>query len=97
MQIAVLKWAHSEGKDLETFSVAAATRDKNRRFREQHLGETMEVLVESARRGGQGRASGLTDNYMRVELRGEAGGRLEPVRITGVTEDGLEGVRLEAT
>ncbi len=86
-----------EVKKRRTQSLKRLTRDKNRRFREQHLGETVEVLVESARRGGQGRASGLTDNYMRVELRGEAGGRLEPVRITGVTEDGLEGVRLEAT
>jgi threonylcarbamoyladenosine tRNA methylthiotransferase MtaB len=84
-----------EVKKRRTQSLKRLTRDKNRRFREQHVGKTVEVLMESARRGGQGRASGLTDNYMRVELKGEAGGRVEAVRITAVTEEGLKGVRLE--
>lgn len=38
-----------------------------RRFREQFLGETVEVLVEAYKHG---RWEGLTDNYLRVELQG---------------------------
>jgi len=85
-----------EVKKRRTQSLKRLTRDKNRRFREQHVGKSVEVLLESGRRGGPGRATGLTDNYVRVELSGESGGGLEAVRITGVTEDGLEGVRLDA-
>src|SRR5260370_9179509 len=38
-----------------------------RRFRQQFLGETVQVLIESYKHG---RWEGLTDNYLRVELDG---------------------------
>jgi hypothetical protein len=38
----------------------------------------------------------LTDNYLRVEVSGNPGTRLEPVRITGLSENGLVGARGEA-
>ena len=67
--------------------------EKHRRFAERHVGRTVEVLVEPARRGGGARIGGWTDNYLRVDLgEGEADARLEPVEITGLDGDGLRGV-----
>lgn len=77
-------------------SLKRLTRDKNRLFRERHVGATMDVLLESSARTDGGRASGLTDNYLRVEVSGNPGTRLEPVRITGLSENGLVGARVEA-
>lgn len=66
--------------------------DKNRSFREQHVGLVMPVLLESTRRGGTERVEGWTDNYLKVDL-GE--GRAQPliadVRITGLGDGGLVG------
>ena len=77
-------------------SLKRLTRDKNRLFRERHVGATMDVLLESSASTDGGRASGLTDNYLRVEVSGNPGTRLEPVRITGLSENGLVGARVEA-
>ena len=71
--------------------------EKHRRFAERHVGQTAEVLVEPARRGGVARIGGWTDNYLRVDLgegEGEAG--IEPVEITGLDGDGLVGVRVSS-
>jgi threonylcarbamoyladenosine tRNA methylthiotransferase MtaB len=67
-----------------------------RAFREQFLGRVVEVLWEEPRPSGW---EGLTDNYLRVELEpSSAAGAsnlrntLSPVRLTGLTEDGLTGM-----
>ena len=66
--------------------------DKHRRFAERHVGRTVEVLVEPARRGGSARIGGWTDNYLRVDLgEGEADARIARVEITGLDGDGLRG------
>ncbi len=68
--------------------------EKHRRFAERHVGQTVEVLVEPARRGGATRLGGWTDNYLRVDLGEEDGdARIEPVEITGVDGEGLKGIR----
>ena len=70
-------------------------RERQRAFRERHVGRVMPVLLEPGRRGGEPRLAGWTDNYLRVELgAGSAAAELRPVRITGLTEHGLSG-RLE--
>lgn len=83
-------------KKRRTRSLKRLTRDKNRLFRQQHVGQTAEVLLETASGNGTQRASGLTDNYLRVEVPGAPCGRVERVRINGVSEDGLIGERLTA-
>ena len=83
----------AEVKKRRVQSLKRLARDKNRAFRERHVGETLQVLFEGKVNGG-GCASGLSDNYLRVQAEGDASDRVEPVRITGVTEDGLEGERI---
>ena len=66
--------------------------EKHRRFAERHVGRTVEVLIEPARRGGAVRLRGWTDNYLRVDLgEGEGDARIEPVEIIGLDDDGLVG------
>ncbi len=68
-------------------------RDKNRRFREQHLNRVLPVLLETSRRRGEAQISGWSDNYLKVELgAGNAEPQMADVRITGLTDDGLSGV-----
>ena len=72
--------------------------EKYRRFAEGHVGRTVEVLIEPARRGGVARIGGWTDNYLRVDLgEGEADAGIEPVEITGLDGDGLAGVRASSS
>ncbi|NIR30664.1 MAG: tRNA (N(6)-L-threonylcarbamoyladenosine(37)-C(2))-methylthiotransferase MtaB [Gammaproteobacteria bacterium] len=71
-------------KKRRTRSLKRLSRDKNRAFREAHVGRTMAVLLEED--------AGWTDNYLRVEVSGAAGRRgIVPARITGLTDDGLTG------
>ncbi len=86
----------AEVKKRRVQSLKRLARDKNLAFRERHVGDTLKVLLEGAGAGDGERASGLSDNYLRVEVYGEASNRVEPVRITGVTEGALEGERLQA-
>ncbi len=86
----------AEVKKRRVQSLKRLARDKNLAFRERHVGDTLKVLLEGAGAGDGERASGLSDNYLRVEIYGEASNRVEPVRITGVTEGALEGERLQA-
>ena len=66
--------------------------EKHADFRAQHVGQTLPVLVETGRRGGEPRLGGWTDNYLRVELgSGEAPSRVLPVLITGMTDSALAG------
>ena len=59
-------------------------------FHRRFLGRTMDVLWESA--AGE-RWSGLTDNYMRIEAVSHQNlhNLILPVRLCGLTEDGLCG------
>ena len=66
-----------------------------RRFREQFLGETVEVLIEACKHG---RWEGLTDNYLRVELEGLPGAdrdwqnTLVKAELVKLVDDGVLGV-----
>ena len=71
--------------------------EKHLRFAERHVGQTVEVLVEPARRGGAARVGGWTDNYLRVDLgEGEADARIQPVEITELDGDSLKGILVPA-
>ncbi len=60
-----------------------------RKYRESFLGKTVRVLAEEEKNG---RFEGLSDEYIRVAMDGEARrGELCEVEITEVTEDGLIG------
>jgi threonylcarbamoyladenosine tRNA methylthiotransferase MtaB len=83
----------AEVKKRRVQSLKRLARDKNRAFREKQVGETLEVLFEGAGTGKEGRVSGFSDNYLRVGADGAATNRVEAVRITGVSKDGLEGER----
>jgi hypothetical protein len=56
----------------------------------------MPVLIEEGSRNGSPLLSGLTDNYIRVDLGpGEKRASVEPVRLESLTDDGVLGRRLE--
>lgn len=79
-------------KKRRTRSLKRLARDKNRMFREAHVGRDMPVLVEEGRRGTRSVYAGWTDNYLRVDLPEESPpGRMAMARITGLSQDGLEG------
>lgn len=70
-----------------------------RRFRQQFLGETVDVLLESYKHG---RWEGLTDNYVRVEVDGLADpssqdwqNTLVKAHLQDLVEDGVLGVVVE--
>lgn len=85
----------AEVKKRRVQSLKRLARDKHRDFREKHLGETLQVLFEGTAADNSSRASGLSDNYLKVEAEGVALNRIEAVRVTGVTDDGLAGERLD--
>ena len=67
-----------------------------RRFRQQFLGETVQVLIESFKHG---RWEGLTDNYLRVEVDGptdhanrDLQNTLIKARLVQLVDDGVLGV-----
>jgi len=71
-----------------------------REFHESLVGQTLEVLVEKSgpdrpegQVGWDGGAEGLTDNYVRVTIRGPAGepNDLVPVRVEEATSHGVAG------
>ncbi|HEY6284918.1 MAG TPA: tRNA (N(6)-L-threonylcarbamoyladenosine(37)-C(2))-methylthiotransferase MtaB [Ktedonobacteraceae bacterium] len=70
-----------------------------RRFRQQFLGETVQVLLESYKHG---RWEGLTDNYLRVEIDGLADytnrdwqNTLVSAHLKELVDDGVLGVAVE--
>jgi threonylcarbamoyladenosine tRNA methylthiotransferase MtaB len=70
-----------------------------RRFRQQFLGETVQVLLESYKHG---RWEGLTDNYLRVEVDSlpestnqDWQNKLVSARLKDLVDDGVLGVALE--
>ena len=86
----------AEVKKRRTQSLKRLARDKNRVFCEQHVGQTLEVLFETQGTKAGAMASGLSDNFLRVETEGEASNGIESVRITGVSDGGLRGERLDS-
>ena len=69
--------------------------DKNDAFRRRLVGRVEPIFVEELRRDGEPHLSGLTDNYVRVDLgRGSSEAKLVEALITGVTDDGVVGERL---
>ena len=73
----------------------ALNAEHGRAFREQFLGQVVEVLWEEPRPTGW---EGMTDNYLRIELdpacavdAGDLRNTLSQVRLTALTDDGLLG------
>jgi len=66
---------------------------KHLAFRRAHLGREVEVLVLEHRDRERGLLVGLTGNYLEVAFAGpgDLGRRFARVRVTGVTDDALEG------
>ena len=94
------KFTHQVPADVRKRRTRALKRlstEKHRLFAQRHVGKVVDVLLESARRGGRGRIAGWTDNYLRVDLgEGEADARLTPIAITGMDANGLIGVYASA-
>ena len=87
----------AEVRKRRTRALKRLSAEKHRRFAQRHVGQVVEVLLESGRRGGRARVGGWTDNYLRVDLgEGEAEARLQPIAITRMDANGLIGVRASA-
>ena len=86
-----------EVKKRRTRSLKRLMRDKQRAFRERHVGKVMPVLLETSRCSGRSHVSGWTDNYLRVDLgEGETGVGVEDVRVIAAGDDALIGERMRA-
>jgi threonylcarbamoyladenosine tRNA methylthiotransferase MtaB len=86
----------ADEKKRRTRALKRLSARKSREFRQRHLGSTMPVLIEEGSRNGSPLLSGLTDNYIRVDLGpGEKRASVEPVRLESLTDDGVLGRRLE--
>ena len=84
-------------KKRRTRSLKRLMRDKQRAFRERHVGKTLPVLLETSRREERSHLAGWTDNYLRVELgEGEAESGVEDVHIVSIRGDQLLGKRIPA-
>ena len=84
-----------EVRKRRTRSLKRLSAEKQRRFAERHVGRTVDVLLEPARRGGAARVGGWTDNYLRVDLgEGDVVARIEPVEIVGLDGGFLRGIRM---
>lgn len=69
--------------------------DKNGAFRREHIGTDAVVFVEEMKRNGETHLSGLTDNYIRVDLGpGTSDATLIPVRLLDLVGDGMKAERL---
>ncbi len=82
-------------KKRRTRALKRLMRDKQRAFQERHVGRTLPVLLETARRGRHSYLAGWTDNYLRVELgEGEAHTGVENVHIVALEGERLRGYRV---
>jgi threonylcarbamoyladenosine tRNA methylthiotransferase MtaB len=88
-----------EVKKARSERLLALNDQDGKRFRQQFLGETVQVLIESYKHG---RWEGLTDNYLRVELDGlpdqpnhDWQNTLVNARLAQLVDDGVLGVVLE--
>jgi len=84
-----------EVKKARSERLLALNEADSRRFREQFLGQTVQVLIESYKHGYW---EGLTDNYLRVELEGLHDAQthnwqhaLVHARLTQLVDDGIRG------
>jgi threonylcarbamoyladenosine tRNA methylthiotransferase MtaB len=84
----------SEVKKQRAENLIELGKNAMRRFAESLVGETLQVLVEN-RAGRPNHLTGFTDNYVEVSFSGDAAlaGRIVPVRIVGVDQDGCVGSR----
>jgi len=85
-----------EVKKARSERLLALNEADSRRFREQFLGQTVQVLIESDKHG---RWEGLTDNYLRVELDGLPDTQMHNwqhtlvnARLTHLVDDGVCGI-----
>jgi threonylcarbamoyladenosine tRNA methylthiotransferase MtaB len=80
-----------------TTSLRKLSADKNRAFRERHVGREADVFVEGMRREGTDWLGGFTDNDIRVDL---GPGRVEKplvrARLLALLDDGMRGERIAA-
>ena len=84
-------------KKRRTRALKRLMRDKQRAFRERHVGRVVPVLLEQSRRGRRTHLAGWTDNYLRIELgEGEAAGGVEDVRVVALEGEQLLGQRVAA-
>jgi threonylcarbamoyladenosine tRNA methylthiotransferase MtaB len=91
-----------EVKKARSEQLLALNDEHARLFRQQFLGETMQVLIEARKHG---RWEGLTDNYLRVEIDGISDhsdhadrnwqNRLVKARLTELVDDGIRGIVVE--
>src|SRR3989440_4174617 len=85
-----------EVKKARSERLLALNEQDGRRFREQFLGSTVEVLIEDFKHGHW---EGLTDNYLRVGLEGLSADRdwqntLVKARLTTLLDDGILGIAI---
>jgi threonylcarbamoyladenosine tRNA methylthiotransferase MtaB len=85
-----------EVKKARSERLLALNDQDSQRFRQQFLGETVQVLIESYKHGHW---EGLTDNYLRVDLDGlpdhlnrDWRNTLVKARLTQLVDDGVLGV-----
>ncbi len=85
----------SEVKKRRIFALKRLAEQKNRTFREDHVGRDVQVMLEpSDRDNANSGLGGWTANYLRVMLpAGTVDAGLVTVRITGLTDRGLIGHR----
>ncbi len=88
-----------EVKKARSERLLALNDEHARLFRQQFLGETVQVLIEAQKHG---RWEGLTDNYLRVEIDGlpdHAGSNwqntLIKARLTELVDNGIRGIAIE--
>jgi threonylcarbamoyladenosine tRNA methylthiotransferase MtaB len=80
-----------------TSSLRRLSAEKNRAFRERHVGREADVFVEGTRREGGETLAGFTDNYIRVDLgHGRVEKPLVRARLVALSEDGMTGERIAA-
>ena len=90
-----------EVKKARSERLLALNEEHSRLFRQQFLGETAEVLIESYKHG---RWEGLTDNYLRVELENLPGAEthnwqntLVKTGLSHLVDDGICGIVVDGT
>ena len=90
-----------EVKKARSERLLALNEEHSRLFRQQFLGETAEVLIESYKHG---RWEGLTDNYLRVELENLPGAEthnwqntLVKAGLSHLVDDGICGIVVDGT
>jgi len=80
-----------------TSALRRLSSDKSVAFRRRHVGREADVFVEGMRRTGTDWMSGLTDNYIRVDLgAGRTERPLVRARLTALEGDGMVGERIAA-